>query len=139
MKLQEKIEFINYYYDNVIAPLINTYRKLRNETITIQESNYTTLNNQFIITPTITRCKYNTKEIFNIMTDMMNIDELIYYTTEIIKKFEMNGDIILIDLDDVFDYYGTKETIIKSVESQYNEYFRNERRRLRKIERRKRK
>jgi hypothetical protein len=36
---------------------------------------------------------------------MMNIDKLIYNTTEVIKKYEMDGDTNLINLYFVFDYY----------------------------------
>ena len=51
----------------------------------------------------------------------------------------MNGDTILINLEYVFDYYKSKNELIRTVEMQYNEYFKNEKRRLKNIERRKRK
>ena len=122
MKLQEKLEFLNYYYDNVIEDLKNTYNSLKSETVIIQSNDNIT----------ICRKKYNNAELFNIMLEMMNPDELIYFYTEILKEYEMNGDIILIDIDYIFTV--SKEYMIRSLYLSYEEYFRNERRRLRNIE-----
>lgn len=143
MYYKENLEFVENYCDNVLDKLRPMYENLKKEQITyerpcivrerlLSKSDEVLKEYEYIITTTRTEPKYTDDEIIEIIKEHMNKEELNKFINVLNNKNK--GYIKMSFIMDYYRWNYNKQYCIKILKERYDEYFRNQRRRLKNIE-----